>query len=99
MSKPIVLTGDALTVAELMAIGRCASVALCEHSRHLMKESEQWFLASGKDKILSTKISWLTGLTAAEGNTEPIKRFVLSHCAGMGDPLEPAVVGQPWLPE
>ena len=92
MSKPIVLTGDALTVAELMAIGRGASVALCEHARHRMQESEQWFLASGKDKILSTKISWLTGLTAAEGNTEPIKRFVLSHCAGMGDPLEPAVV-------
>lgn len=92
MSKPILLTGSSLSVEQLMAIGRGAPVSLCSDARARMQESEQWFSASGKDKILSAKISWLTGVSASEGKTEPIKRFILSHCAGMGQPLEPAVV-------
>lgn len=92
MSEVITLDGTSLSPILLMAIGRGARVRLDERARQSMQQSAERFAASGKAEIIATKVAWLTGVEDSDESADYVRRFVLSHCAGIGKPLEPAVV-------
>ena len=89
MSDPVVLDGASLTPRSLAAISRGAPVILASASRRRMSVSSTWYRDHGPE-VLRDKVSWLSSSPPTE--QELIRSFLLRHCAGVGEPLEPAVV-------
>ena len=84
----VVLDGSQLSPQKLHEIAHGAKVALCHTARNKMEENSKH---SGSS-ILLEKHLWLTGESTEQSGPELIKRFILSHCAGVGDPLPRTMV-------
>ena len=84
----IILDGSQLTPKKLHQIAHGAQVVLCPKARLRMEHNSQDIEAS----ILTDKHLWLTGESTQQSGPELIRRFILSHCAGVGDPLPDVIV-------
>lgn len=57
-----------------------------------MSAAADWLGATGADAPLRSKWTWLTDQAPPEDPDDLVRAFVLGHCAGVGEPLEPVLV-------
>jgi histidine ammonia-lyase len=80
----IVLTGESLSVDDVARVANGAKVALGDKAKSAMELNYKAWLGAGSPDILAGKESWLMGVEVSATNSERIKAFVESHCAGVG---------------
>ena len=84
MMPTIELDGQSLTTALVAAIASGAAVRLADRARPAMERSALGYPAV--PSVLDQKRRVLLGTAVAVGE-ESVRRFVLDHCAGVGDAL------------
>ncbi len=87
-----VLLDDALTVEGVAAVAAGAPLRLGALARARMDEGVGWWEQHGDPHILRSKWELLMGGPAPEGRQEAVKRFLLDHCAAVGEPLPEPIV-------
>jgi len=94
MAEPIleVLLDDTLSVEQVEAVALGAPLRLGALARARMDEGVGWWEAHGDPHILRSKWELLMGGAAPGDREEAVKRFLLDHCAGVGEPLSVPVV-------
>ena len=80
----IVLTGESLSVDDVSRVANGARVALGDKAKSAMEINHRAWLGAGSPDILAGKEAWLMGVEVSATNSERIKAFVESHCAGVG---------------
>lgn len=92
MTDPVVLDGATLTPAALARVATGAPVVLADAARDRLQTTAARLRDGGPTRVLRDKWSHLVGGDAPEDDAAVIRRFVLGHCAGVGDPLPRGVV-------
>ena len=95
METAIRLDGRSLTPQALLAVERGASVELSPEARQLVQASADWYTQISPHELLRDKRSWLSGGgvdDATDSAEDLVRDFILGHCAGVGEPLDPTVV-------
>jgi len=84
----VVLDGRRLSPRQVQAVSLGASVSIDPAALLRMAESAALF----PQDIIREKWSLLVGGSAPEDSATAIRMFIEGHCAGVGEPLDPAVV-------
>jgi histidine ammonia-lyase len=96
--KEIRIDGDPLTIDALVAVARQgASVRLGSEARKVVERArrlvDQWVHEERKVYGITTGFGALSDVTISSGDVRTLqKNILLSHAAGVGDPLPPEVV-------
>ena len=86
-NESVTLGAAPLTIAQVAAVARGASVRLSSVARARMVEGVAAWKAHGDPHILRSKWEQLMGGPAPDGRREAVERFLLDHCAAVGEPL------------
>ncbi|MBW1876984.1 MAG: aromatic amino acid lyase [Deltaproteobacteria bacterium] len=86
-AEPVVLDGENLTLEALARVATGSPAILDETARERMDETARWYRLGEAPTVLREKWSQLVGGEPPAGEEELIRRFVVGHCAGVGDPL------------
>jgi len=86
-TEPVVLDGARLTLEDLARVAAGAPAVLDEAARRRMDEAARWYRLGEAPEVLRQKWSQLVGGEPPAAEKELIRRFVVGHCAGVGDPL------------
>jgi histidine ammonia-lyase len=92
VNEIVTLDGSTLSTEALMKIARGAECRLDDAARARMDVSAGWFESASESGVLREKSAWLAGVDSVVADRDLVRGFVLSHCAGIGAPLEPGVV-------
>jgi histidine ammonia-lyase len=84
---PVVLDGNSLTLEALARVAAGTPAILDEAARGRMDETARWYRLGEPPSILREKWSHLVGGEPPAREDKLIRRFVVGHCAGVGDPL------------
>lgn len=85
----MVEVGGHLTVHDVHAVASGVVARLTERGRARMAEGVQHWARHGDPELLRNKWELFVGGVAPAGSDEAVRRFLLDHCAGAGDPLPP----------
>jgi len=88
----VLLDDGGLTVDEVAAVAHGAPLRLGALARARMVEGVGWWKQHGDSHILHSKWEQVMGGPAPEGRREAVKRFLVDHCAAVGEPLSVPVV-------
>ena len=83
----VVLDGQSLSTAQVAAVADGASVRLAPEAAERMRANAAVWARDGDPHLLRSKWSWLIGGDAPESHQALVTRFVVDHCAGVGEPL------------
>ncbi len=83
----VVLDGRQLSPEQVAAVARGARVRLASEAARRMEASARSWADRGDPHLLRSKWQWLIGGEAPAAREELVQRFLIDHCAGVGDPL------------
>ncbi|MEZ4239801.1 MAG: aromatic amino acid lyase [Myxococcota bacterium] len=86
--RTVAIDGRTLGWADLAAISRGEAAAKLEpEARQRMADNAAWYAEHAPPDLLRSKWAWLVGGTPPAHTDEAVRLFVVSHCAGVGEPL------------
>jgi len=88
----VLLDDGGLSVDEVAAVAEGTPLRLGALARVRMDEGVGWWEAHGDRRLLRSKWEQLMGGPAPAHRREAVERFLLDHCAGVGEPLPKPVV-------
>jgi histidine ammonia-lyase len=83
----LILDGQGLTAAQVRAVANGGSVVLGASARVAMDAGVVHWAQHGDPRLLRSKWEQLMGGPAPAASHEAVRRFILDHCAGVGEPL------------
>lgn len=83
----VLLDGRSMTPETVAQVAAGAQVRLCPEAAARMEASARTWADRGDPHLLRSKWQWLIGGEAPAERTALVQRFLIDHCAGVGEPL------------
>ncbi|MGB2958701.1 MAG: histidine ammonia-lyase [Bacteroidota bacterium] len=96
--RAVQLDGEKLTIEQVVAVARgYARVVLTQAARRRMQRSRRWVERAVKERNVvygvTTGFGWFQNISIPPEKLRQLQRnLILSHCSGVGEPLEEEVV-------